>query len=237
MIPPTLVRDGAARVRVSCKTNRPHDGDFIRRRPTYDFASYFGPIKYSILRKVDVEGTAISISNGSCRSAGAYSGGSTGGCVIPVFDFLRNYIANLASSFLILVILVKLVISPIPYKSYVSRAKMRLISPRSTVGQEISQARRMLCNRQQATMELYRKAGVSTLGGCIPVLNDSQMPILIALFRFFRPSIELRGQSFLWSNDLARQGACRCLAPTVDSVCRAPLRRGAVRASSRTTRR
>ncbi len=168
---------------------------------SYDFAFYFGPNKYSILRKVDVEGAGDLYLERLVPLGWGIFGWINRWCVIPVFDFLRNYIANFGIIILILVILVKLVISPITYKSYVSMAKMRLIKPQVDELAKKYPKQEDALKRQQATMELYRKAGVSTLGGCIPMLL--QMPILIALFRFFPSSIELRGQSFLWSNDLS----------------------------------
>ena len=121
--------------------------------------------------------------------------------MIPVFDFLRNYISNFGIIILILVILVKLVIFPLTYKSYVSMAKMRLIKPKVDELNKKYPKQEDAMKRQQATMELYRKAGINPMGGCIPMLI--QLPILIALFRFFPASIELREQPFLWADDLS----------------------------------
>ena len=122
-------------------------------------------------------------------------------CVIPVFDFLRNYIGSFGIIILILVVLVKLVISPLTYKSYVSMAKMRLIKPQVDELNKKYPKQEDAMKRQQATMELYKKAGINPMGGCIPMLI--QMPILIAMFRFFPASIELREQPFLWADDLS----------------------------------
>ena len=119
----------------------------------------------------------------------------------PVFDFLRNYIASFGIIILILVILVKLVISPLTYKSYVSMAKMRLIKPQVDELNKKYPKKEDAMKKQQATMELYKKAGINPMGGCIPMLI--QMPILIAMFRFFPASIELREQPFLWADDLS----------------------------------
>lgn len=98
-------------------------------------------------------------------------------------------------------VLVKLVIFPLTYKSYVSMAKMRLIKPQVDELAKKYPKQEDAMKRQQATMELYKKAGINPMGGCIPMLI--QLPILIALFRFFPASIELRGQSFLWADDLS----------------------------------
>ena len=121
--------------------------------------------------------------------------------MIPVFDFLRNYIGSFGIIILILVVLVKLVISPLTYKSYVSMAKMRLIKPQVDELNKKYPKQEDAMKRQQATMELYKKAGINPMGGCIPMLI--QMPILIAMFRFFPASIELREQPFLWADDLS----------------------------------
>lgn len=167
----------------------------------YDFAFYFGPNKYSILRKVGGDGFGDLYLERLVPLGWGIFGWINRWCVIPVFDFLRNYISNFGIIILILVILVKLVISPITYKSYVSMAKMRLIKPQVDEIAKKYPKQEDALKRQQATMELYRKVGINTLGGCIPMLL--QLPILYALFRFFPSSIELRGQAFLWSDDLS----------------------------------
>ena len=167
----------------------------------YDFAFYFGPNKYSILKKVEFPaGDDIHLERLVPLGWGIF-GWVNRWCVIPVFDFLRNYISSFGIIILILVILVKLVISPLTYKSYVSMAKMRLIKPQVDELNEKYPKQEDAMKRQQATMELYKKAGINPMGGCIPMLI--QLPILIAMFRFFPASIELRGQSFLWADDLS----------------------------------
>lgn len=167
----------------------------------YDFAFYFGPNEYSILRKVEFPaGDDIHLERLVPLGWGIF-GWVNRWCVIPVFDFLRNYISNFGIIILILVILVKLVISPLTYKSYVSMAKMRLIKPQVDELAKKYPRQEDAMKRQQATMELYRKAGINPMGGCIPMLI--QLPILYAMFRFFPASIELRGKSFLWADDLS----------------------------------
>ena len=167
----------------------------------YDFAFYFGPNKYSILRKVEFpEGDKIHLERLVPLGWGIF-GWVNRWCVIPVFDFLRNYISNFGIIILILVILVKLVISPLTYKSYVSMAKMRLIKPQVDELAKKYPRQEDAMKRQQATMELYKKAGINPMGGCIPMLI--QLPILYAMFRFFPASIELRGEPFLWADDLS----------------------------------
>lgn len=104
---------------------------------------------------------------------------------------------------LILTLIVKIIISPLTYKSYMSSAKMRVLRPQI---QDIEKKfpgkeQDMMMKRQQATMELYNKAGVSPMSGCLPMVI--QMPVLLALFFFFPSAIELRQQSFLWADDLS----------------------------------
>jgi YidC/Oxa1 family membrane protein insertase len=120
--------------------------------------------------------------------------------VIPVFNFLEGFISSYGIIILLLTILIKLVLFPLTYKSYMSTAKMRVLKPQiDEINERIPKEKAM--ERQQATMALYRKAGVSPMGGCLPMLL--QMPILIAMFRFFPASIELRQESFLWASDLS----------------------------------
>ena len=167
----------------------------------YDFAFYFGPNKYSILKQV-VDGNngelhlerLIPLGWGICGWVNRW-------CVIPVFDFLRNYISSFGIIILILAVLIKLVISPLTYKSYISSAKMRVIKPEVDALAKKFPKQEDAMKKQQATMELYKKAGINPMGGCIPMLI--QMPILIAMFRFFPASIELREQPFLWADDLS----------------------------------
>ncbi|WP_303272275.1 membrane protein insertase YidC [uncultured Alistipes sp.] len=167
----------------------------------YDFSFYFGPNKYAILKKVaDAEGESLHLERLIPLGWGIF-GWVNRWCVIPVFDFLRNYIPNFGIIILILAVLIKLVISPLTYKSYVSTAKMRVIKPEVDELAKKYPKQEDAMKRQQATMELYRKAGINPMGGCIPMLI--QLPILVAMFRFFPASIELRGQSFLWADDLS----------------------------------
>jgi YidC/Oxa1 family membrane protein insertase len=120
--------------------------------------------------------------------------------VIPVFKFLEGFIGNYGLIILILTILIKLVLFPFTYKSYLSSAKMKVLKPEiDEINNRIPKEKAM--ERQQATMALYKKAGVNPMGGCLPMLL--QMPILFAMFKFFPASIELRHESFLWADDLS----------------------------------
>ena len=167
----------------------------------YDFAFYFGPNKYSILKKIGEPGGADIYLERLVPLGWGIFGWVNRWCVIPVFDFLRNYIGSFGIIIFILVLLVKLVISPLTYKSYVSMAKMRLVKPQIDELAKKYPKPEDAMKKQQATMELYKKAGINPMGGCIPMLI--QMPILIAMFRFFPASFELREQPFLWADVLS----------------------------------
>lgn len=167
----------------------------------YDFAFYYGPNKYSILKKVTATESDDLYMERLIPLGWGIFGWVNRWFVIPVFDFLRNYIPSFGIVILILAVLIRLIISPMTYKSYVSMAKMRLIKPQVDELAKKYPKQEDAMKRQQATMELYKKAGINPMGGCIPLLI--QMPILIAVFRFFPASIELRDQPFLWADDLS----------------------------------
>jgi len=161
------------------------------------FSFYFGPNKYNTLRKyhLDLErqiplGWSFFLMQWINRYA-----------VIPVFDFLSKFALNYGIIILILTLLLKIVLFPIAYKTYTSSAKMRVLKPDvDEIGNKFPKKEDAM-KKQQAVMALYKKAGVNPMSGCVPLLL--QMPILIALFRFFPSSIELRQQSFLWAHDLS----------------------------------
>lgn len=120
--------------------------------------------------------------------------------IIPLFNFLGSFIQNMGLIILIMTIVIKMVLFPLTYKSYLSSARMRVLKPQiDEINKKIPSDKAM--ERQQATMALYRKAGVNPMGGCLPMLL--QFPILIAMYRFFPSSIELRQESFLWADDLS----------------------------------
>ena len=121
--------------------------------------------------------------------------------VIPVFTFFGNFGWNYGIIILILTILLKIVLFPIAFKTYKSSAKMRTLKPDIDELTKKFPKKEDAMKKQQATMELYKRAGVNPMAGCIPLLL--QMPILIAMFRFFPSSIELRQQAFLWAKDLS----------------------------------
>lgn len=125
--------------------------------------------------------------------------------VIPVFTFLGKYIDNFGIIILLLTIIIKIIILPLTYKSYMSTAKIRVLRPQIEEINAKYPGNEKALERQRATMELYSKAGASPMSGCLPMLL--QMPILIAMFAFFPSSIELRGEPFLWADDLSSYDA------------------------------
>ena len=121
------------------------------------------------------------------------------GFVMPVFNFLTKYIASFGLVIALLTIIIRLLISPLTYQSYLSGAKMKLLKP------EIDSLKEKYGDDKQSfgmeQMKLFRSAGVNPLGGCIPALL--QIPIFFALYNFFNSNITLRGKSFLWATDLS----------------------------------
>ncbi len=168
---------------------------FNRQVESYGFRFYFGPNKYSILKKYDLGiERLVPLGKGLIRWVNRV-------LIVPVFDFLGKWFTSYGLIILLLTIFIKIIIFPLTYKSYLSTAKMRLIKPEVDALAEKYPRQEDAMKKQQATMELYKKAGISPMGGCLPLLI--QFPILIAMFRFFPASIELRGESFLWADDLS----------------------------------
>ncbi|MDR3286586.1 MAG: membrane protein insertase YidC [Prevotellaceae bacterium] len=121
--------------------------------------------------------------------------------IIPIFNFFEKFISNYGIIILILTLLIKLVIFPFTKKSYVSMAKMRLLKPEIDKITAKYPKKEDAMKKQQETMAVYKKNGASMFGGCLPMLF--QFPILIAMFRFFPTSFELRQKGFLWADDLS----------------------------------
>jgi YidC/Oxa1 family membrane protein insertase len=158
------------------------------------FQFYFGPNHYKTLRSFEVGlQELVPLGWGIFGWVNRFA-------VIPIFNFLGTFISSYGIIILLMTIIIKLVLFPLTYRSYRSSAKMRVLRPQiEELTKNIPKEKAM--ERQQKTMEFYRKAGVNPMGGCLPVAL--QMPILIAMFRFFPASIELRQESFLWAEDLS----------------------------------
>lgn len=166
---------------------------------------YFGPNHYQTLKQYDNDlETNVYLGYVIVSWVNKY-------LIIPIFNFLRKYIDNFGLIILLLTIFIKIILFPFTYKSYMSQAKMRVLKPEiDELSAKFGPDKMM--EKQQATMALYKKAGVNPMGGCLPMLL--QFPILIAMFFFFPTSIELRQESFLWATDLS----------TYDSILELPFK-------------
>lgn len=168
-----------------------------------NLAYFFGPNKYSILNKVDFGDEKLQMTK-LIPLGGKFLAWINRFAIIPMFNFLGKFIHNYGVIILLMTLIIKIVLFPFTYKSYASGAKMRIIKPELDKAlAKYPEDKKM--ERQQATMALYKKAGVNPMGGCLPMLF--QFPILIALYRFFPASIELRQKSFLWVKDLSTYDA------------------------------
>lgn len=163
----------------------------------FDMSAYFGPNQYKLLKEYGLEmermvpiGWGFFLLHWINRFA-----------VIPLFNWLEAYGLSYGIIILILTVILKLILLPIAFKTYMSSARMRVLKP------EIEEINNRypkpddMAKKQQATMTLYKSAGINPASGCLPMLL--QMPILIAMFRFFPSAYELRQQPFLWADDLS----------------------------------
>lgn len=161
---------------------------------------YFGPNKFKLLKKEYGDKQLqdlVSVGKGIIKWINQI-------VIIKLFDFLNKFMTNYGIIILIMTVIIKVTLLPLTFKSYQSTAKMKVLKPQiDEINARIPKEKAM--ERQQATMALYKKVGVSPLGGCLPMLL--QMPILFAMFRFFPTSIELRQESFLWATDLSTYDA------------------------------
>lgn len=181
--------------------------DLQNHKLSAGFRFYFGPVGYSQLGSYD-DGVAVEkqldldklvpLGWALFRWVNQYF-------VIPIFDLLKSTGLSMGLVILILTIIVKLVISPLTYKSFMSSAKMRVLRPQVEAINAKYPKQEQAMEKQRAVMNLYSSAGASPMSGCMPMLL--QMPVLIALFSFFPSAIELRQESFLWASDLATYDA------------------------------
>ena len=160
-----------------------------------DFGIYYGPADYHILRKYDMKfDKLINLGQGMyafVRPVNRF-------LVMPVFDLMKQ-VGSYGLAIALLTLIIRLLISPLTYSSYLSGAKMKVLRP------EIAKLKEKYGGDQQQMsmeqMKLFREAGVNPLGGCIPALL--QIPIFFALYSFFNSNIALRGENFLWAKDLS----------------------------------
>lgn len=169
--------------------------DYAPNQTAYDFNFYFGPNSYTEMKSYKMEfQDLIPLGWGIFGWINRF-------LVIPIFNFLSHYISNYGWIIFLLTVIIKLIIFPFTYKSYISMAKMRILKPEIDKLSEKYPNKEDAMKKQQEMMSIYSSAGASPMGGCLPMLF--QFPVLIAMFRFFPASIELRGQSFLWATDLS----------------------------------
>ena len=168
------------------------------------FSFYYGPNLYKVLKSYDYGFEKI------VPLGGWLIGWINRVVIINFFDYLSRFISNFGIIILLMTIAIKLIISPLTLKSYMSSAKMRVLKPEIDKINEKYPRKEDAMKKQQEVMALYNKTGVSMFGGCLPMLL--QFPILFAMFRFFPASFELRQEGFLWADDLS----------TYDSILQLP---------------
>ncbi|UMB55082.1 membrane protein insertase YidC [Lutibacter sp. A64] len=161
----------------------------------YNMDWYIGPNDYQILKKYDRNIKEI------VNLGWGIFGYINRLIFVPVFNFLQGFIGNYGIIIILLTIVVRIIMSPLVYKSYLSSAKMKVLKPEMEEINKRLPGKENAMKRQQETMAVQSKAGVSPLSGCIPALL--QMPVFFALFRFFPSNIDLRQKGFLWADDLS----------------------------------
>lgn len=165
---------------------------------TVPFEFYFGPNHYQTLKSFDHKYEKI------IPLGGWLVGWFTKFFIIPMFDFFHRFIGNFGLIILLMTLVIKIVVFPLTYKSFSSSAKISALKPEiDKINEKYPHKdnQQEQLKKQQAIMNLYKRAGASPMGGCLPTLLT--FPILWAMFRFFPASIELRQQSFLWCHDLS----------------------------------
>lgn len=168
----------------------------VQEKASVPFQIYYGPNDYNILKSYDLGmHNVINIGQGVY----AFVKYINKWLVMPVFDFFTRFFSSYGVVIALLTIFIRLLTSPLIYSSYLSGAKMKALRP------ELEQLKAKHKDDQQAyameQMKVFRSAGVNPLGGCIPALL--QIPIFFSLYSFFNSAIELRGQNFLWADDLS----------------------------------
>jgi YidC/Oxa1 family membrane protein insertase len=174
--------------------------DLLANKASFQY--FFGPNDYKVLKEV-TDGFSRNLNLGWPPVIWVNKF-----IIIPIFHFLERFVGNYGVIIMILVIIIKIVLTPLSYSSYLGMAKMRLLKPELDIIKEKNADNPT--QAQQEQMKLYQEAGVNPFSGCIPLLL--QMPILFAMFYFFPVSVELRQQPFLWADDLS----------TYDSVINLP---------------
>lgn len=192
---PDYLKKMNAKVVIPYTTNNPN--------PT-GFRIFLGPNSYPLLKSYNNDDYNLQLDRLVPLGASIFRWINTG-LVIPLFSFFGKFIGNYGIIILLLTIVIKIIIAPLTYKSYLSSARMRVLKPQIDEINARYPGQDKAMDRQRATMDLYSRAGINPLSGCLPMLL--QMPILFAMFVFFPSSIELRGESFLWAKDLSTYDA------------------------------
>ena len=199
-----IAKQGIDKSNLTVSTDVSNDADVKQMKANLSFTRtavgtlplefYFGPNRFSTLKQQGYDlDKVIGLGWGPLKYINRFA-------VLPVFNFLKQFNWNYGLIILALTVLLKIVLSPLTYKSYLSMAKMRILKPEmDEIKAKVGDDNPTLL--QQEYMKLYKKAGVNPLGGCLPLVL--QMPIVIAFFRFFPSLFELRGESFLWMHDLS----------------------------------
>ena len=170
----------------------PYEG---KNKEIINLSFYFGPNHFQTLKKYGMElKELVYLGKSIIRFINQY-------VIIAIFNWLNNFIGNYGIIILILTLIIKTALFPFTFKSYMSQAKMRVLKPQVDEINAKFPKKEDAMKKQQAVMALYKKAGASPMGGCLPMLL--QMPVLFAMFRFFPSSIELRQEGFLWAHDLS----------------------------------
>ena len=162
----------------------------------YNMKWFYGPSDYNLLKTYETTGLDETADLGW-----GIFGFLNRTVFYPVFNMLKGFLNNYGLIIILMTIVVRILMSPLVYKSYVSSAKMKVIRPELTALNEKYPGKDNAMKRQQETMAIQRKAGVSMMSGCIPALL--QMPIFFALFKFFPTNLDLRQKGFLWAPDLS----------------------------------
>ena len=190
-----FTEDDPSRNLMACSAKLRSEYTPMPGKVTLPYEIYFGPNDYRTLKSFDNKYEKI------VPLGGWMVAWFSRLVIIPCFDLLGRFIHNYGIVILLMTLLIKLLISPLTIKSYKSTAKMQVIKPEIDKLNAKYPNEKDAMKKQQAMMALYQKAGISPMGGCLPMLL--QMPILFAMFRFFPASIELRQQKFLWADDLS----------------------------------
>ncbi len=182
----------------------------VRKGASADFTFFFGPNDYELLTSYDEgvsEDKQLHLDHLVYLGANIFRAVNKW-IIIPIITFLQGFVSNWGIIILLLTLIIKTALSPFTFKSYLSQAKMRVLKPQIdeiNAKYEGKTDQETMMKKQKETMSLYSSAGVSPLGGCLPMLL--QMPFLIALYMYFPTSIFLRGESFLWAQDLSTYDA------------------------------